>query len=628
MKSYRFFSALLAVTLLSACGGSATKAVNQPVITNETEAVVLDDTETQSDIEKIISRFEASQDRTETIWSLLDYAQLQQSVGQCDTAELIIWHLIDDISLGGQRVAAELLRSECVILSLFQGSGIDEEDVLRLETWLANAKDLNASSNLPNQRLKIATAALAIIAQPVESSFIEILSVEPSDSALYEVKNELIWRSMTAKSGQQRTELAQRDPIIASYLAMYDIISDANLDDRTRQQQLNTWITANADEQLIERIPSEVHTFLQTPLNNSNKIAALLPLSGRLSAQGEAIKHGIISAYFSNANTANNEPESLPLIEFIDTGSNAVIKDDVQTINFLEYSHVIGPLLPTHISALEAIITPGTNTLYLNTSKLDDVDLGTSYFSLSPEQEATQIAQSMMRSKIANPVLIYAPGNRAKRMRDTFLRVWEQGNGRMPADVSFSDNKSMRVGITNALGVLQSEQRIKQMSNLTTERVHSVTRNRRDVDAFVVFASAQQAELINPIIESSISLFGNVDLPVYASSFSYSHKQNRNSLRDLRNMVFLDMPFVQPSGRNSELARQVDDVFKQPSTSFLRLFAFGHDAYTLVKNNVQMNIFSHINRDGLTGTLTMKQNEIQRDLDLLAINTPIARNSN
>ena len=601
--------------------------VNQPAIKNDVQESVPENIEIASEIENIISSFERNRDKTDTVWALLDYARLQQSVGQCATSDVVVWHIIEDIDDDAQLRLAELLRSECLISSLIQSGNINNEDLSRIKRWLANASDLGASGDLSNQRLVISTEALTILENPIESSFINILAMQPTDSALYEIKSELIWRSVTAKSPQQRAEIALNEPKISSYLAMYDIIADSNLDDRARQQKLNTWISANADAQLLEKIPAEVYTFLQTPLNNSNKIAVLLPLSGRLAAQADAIKHGIITAYFSGNQTQPDLTDT-PAIEFIDTGSSSSIREDVLAIDFMQYSHVIGPLLSSHITALEDTLKPGTNTLFLNSTKPKDAHLSASYFALSPEQEATQIALKMMRSNIANPILIYAPGNRSKRMRNAFLDVWKASQGRTPADVSFSDNKSMRVGITNALGVLQSEQRIKQISNITTEEIHSVTRNRRDVDAFVVFANSQQVELINPIIESSISLFGNVSLPVYASSYSYSHKQNRNSQRDLRNMVFLDMPFVQPAGRKTGLARQVDDVFEQPSTSFLRLFAFGYDAFQLVKNNVQMNVFSTISRQGLTGTLSIDKNEIQRDLDMLSINKPLARNRN
>jgi hypothetical protein len=153
------------------------------------------------------------------------------------------------------------------------------------------------------------------------------------------------------------------------------------------------------------------------------------------------------------------------------------------------------------------------------------------------------------------------------------------------------------------------------MTSLTTETVHSVTRNRRDVDAFVVFALPQQVELLNPIIEASISLFTERTIPVFATSYSYQHQLNNNSIRDLRNLVFVDMPFLMPAQRDSALALQVDDIWNNPPSSFLRLFAFGYDAFQFSEKMQQLAYFSHTDLKGLSGKLTVNdQRQVTRSL--------------
>jgi len=204
-------------------------------------------------------------------------------------------------------------------------------------------------------------------------------------------------------------------------------------------------------------------------------------------------------------------------------------------------------------------------------------------------------------------------------MIDTFNEQWIALNGldavKPPKIVTFSDNKGLRVGITAALDVLQSQRRINQLSNLTTETLHSVTRNRRDVDAFVVFALPQQVELLNPIIEASISLFTDRTIPVFATSYSYQHQLNKNSIRDLRSLVFVDMPFLMPAQRDSQLAQQVDTLWNQPPSSFLRLFAFGYDAFQFSEQMQQLAYFSHTDLKGLSGKLKVnEQRQVIRSL--------------
>jgi outer membrane PBP1 activator LpoA protein len=145
--------------------------------------------------------------------------------------------------------------------------------------------------------------------------------------------------------------------------------------------------------------------------------------------------------------------------------------------------------------------------------------------------------------------------------------------------------------------------------------VHSVTRNRRDVDAFVVFALPQQVELLNPIIEASISLFTGRTIPVFATSYSYQHQLNKNSIRDLRNLVFVDMPFLMPAQRQSELAAEVDAIWNKPPSSFLRLFAFGYDAFQFSEQMQQLAYFSHTELKGLSGKLSVNsQKQVTRSL--------------
>jgi outer membrane PBP1 activator LpoA protein len=231
------------------------------------------------------------------------------------------------------------------------------------------------------------------------------------------------------------------------------------------------------------------------------------------------------------------------------------------------------------------------------------------YFALAPEDEATQLANLMKKQGIRTPIIISNSSSVSRRMIETFNAQWIALNGldeiKLPKVVTFSDNKGLRVGITAALDVLQSQRRISQMSNLTTETVHSVTRNRRDVDAFVVFALPQQVELLNPIIEASISLFTERTIPVFATSYSYQHQLNKNSIRDLRNLVFVDMPFLMPAQRNSALAQQVDSLWNKPSSAFLRLFAFGYDAFQFSEQMQQLAYFSHTDLDGLSGKLSV-----------------------
>jgi outer membrane PBP1 activator LpoA protein len=157
------------------------------------------------------------------------------------------------------------------------------------------------------------------------------------------------------------------------------------------------------------------------------------------------------------------------------------------------------------------------------------------------------------------------------------------------------------------LDVSQSKKRIKQMEVLSDVEVFGVERNRRDIDAIVLFANPEQTQLLNPIIEASLSPFARKSLSVFASSRSYSVDLNSNSLRDLRNLTFTDMPWMLPDHNWQTLANQTTQLWPQRQDTLLRLFAMGFDAYNLLPNLRQLKTLPQLVSHGLTGSINVDE---------------------
>ena len=60
-----------------------------------------------------------------------------------------------------------------------------------------------------------------------------------------------------------------------------------------------------------------------------------------------------------------------------------------------------------------------------------------------------------------------------------------------------------------------------------------------------------------------------------------------------------------PAQRNSALAQQVDSLWNSPPSAFLRLFAFGYDAFQFSEQMQQLAYFSHTDLNGLSGKLSV-----------------------
>ena len=681
---------------LSSCATQTTKTAQKPVdkIDKPSKEVVLNNAEKA--LQKAEVEWLQNGDIEQRNSLLLAAAQDFQSAGECRRADIIIATIEPFLENPLQQQYSLLLKAECALIQHY-AAGLSAELIQTpIDTMISWLTPITANQFIARKEVLIAhlaalherwdLAANVLSQQLNADSPLNVDRVSNADDptnidrSSRVAPEQILWQWFLKSSKSTQNAMGQSNPFMRAYLSLANILEDEKLTDASRQQAIVFWQRQNPTHPLSLSLPSGVKQYLAQTLKEVRNIAVLLPLSGRVEVQGDAIKQGIMTAYFAKLeNINNNNPgETIPNIRFLDTGSDTAsfVSDEITPEGLMQYDIVIGPLLREHVSIVKNFNLPDSMLVYLNrlsrtTSKIGDddntvaallqdefVDLANSdlpksdlpnsdlatgssdnalmqanqeqaqnqsqsvifnaestsakvYFALAPEDEAAQLANLMKKQGMRTPIIISNGSSLSRRMVDAFNEQWIALNGldaiKPPKIVTFSDNKGLRVGITAALDVLQSQRRINQLSNLSSETVHSVTRNRRDVDAFVVFALPQQVELLNPIIEASISLFTDRTIPVFATSYSYQHQLNKNSIRDLRSLVFVDMPFLMPAQRDSALAQQVDNLWNKPPSSFLRLFAFGYDAFQFSEQMQQLAYFSHTDLKGLSGKLTVNE---------------------
>lgn len=671
MKILQLIGLFIVSTYLFSCASTA--PVGKPSVTQKAEVAPTEAAKpVTSEVSKLTAQYKATNDLNTLLDQLIKLADNYQSQSDCLSTNIVLKHsisILDQVSVASTIPAedvsnvfikANILRAECAILPPRIAQNIaDEQTIQKADTlpsldsnisltqvlsWINSAVLANETANTAqagarldaqwSSRLKALRAYKLGLEEQYENALVTLLAIETDSSPLQILDDQLIFYWLAQLTANERMDAITRFPELFKYQRLLNVVEDRNINDAQRQLQLNSLVSDTTANNQFAELPEQISRYLSLEVQQEQTIAVLLPLSGRLSSQGEAIKQGVIAAYYEQVNAIS----SATTLSFIDTGSNNDLLDSVNAESLSGFSVIVGPLLKSHIDAVQSIAPKQSLKLFLN--QLDDNSLSANtlevneetaainysahFFALSPEQEAQQLAKKMLEQNIAHPVLIYDSSNITGRMTDAFLDEWARAQDSddvlLPSKVKYADNKSMRVGITSALDVLQSQQRINQLSNLVNEKVYSVTRNRRDVDAFVVFARPNEVELINPIIESSMSLFTGQQLPVFATSYSYNHKQNKNTLRDLRNLVFMDMPFVLPQGRNSKLATDVNILFNEPSSTYLRLFAFGYDALASTQHILKLSVFEQLSMQGLSGELSVgPHNTMTRELSVLNI---------
>lgn len=513
---------------------------------------------------------------------------------------------------------------------------------------LAQAKLYRAQCVHPNDTYQ---TRLTLLEAPTSSSLIQQQQWHAKAviyEALFDARNAVnahvtsqdydinyVWRLAQKIPGEQLQLIGNSE--IDGFIRLTKILREHALNQYELASQLTQFQYQFPNHPLVKHLPSEIIGLLQIRNNTAQRVAVLLPLTGRLAAQAQQIKQGVVAAYLASQSQYQGYEQMIESLYFVDTNTQT---DEALIAAIAEADLIIGPLLKPKLELILPHIKPNQQLLGLNRLDTDslvpqlDVPASTeflpntslsnhTFFALSPEDEAEQIAELMFTQQYQQPILIHAPDRTATRMAEAFTARWQALTQHTSTiTLSFSDNKSMRKAIGDALGVQQSRDRISILERYLGQEMFSVTRNRKDIDAFVVFANAKQTELINPMIEASISTFSDEIQPVFASSRSYNHKLNKNSLRDLQNVIFIDMPWLLDDTLNVELLAQYETVFSEASTAQKRLFAFGYDALNLIGKIQPLQKVQGLLLPGLTGSLAINdKNQVTRTLPRAKITT-------
>ena len=439
-----------------------------------------------------------------------------------------------------------------------------------------------------------------------------------------------IWRLLGQLSYSELSQYREKASLLTPLVDLYLLLYQNAMDAQQLQVAVQRWQQQHPKHIYAKQPPFEVAKLLIVSAFEPQKMGVILPLSGRLAAQGSAVKEGILAAYYTQAEQrsvhADNRP--MPELVFIDSQHSTPLTENT----FSQLDFVVGPLLKQTIDVAEAFIQ--SPWLALNqtnkalsqpdqTALLPEIEEPATtntqfFFALSPEGEGQQLARHLYQQGHDKPVVIQSDSAAAKRMTKAFLNTWyglHEGLSNDVETVSFSDTKTMRASIQNLLNVASSRKRIKQIEAAIIPKVHAFDRSRRDIDAIVIFANNAETEIITPFIEANTSPFANI-LPVYATSRSHSSARSANSLRDLRNLQFMDMPWMLPGNPFKELKTRSAALWPKRQDNNKRLFAMGYDAFNLIRHLNAMQVIPKYEYKGLTGTLSLDADKnLRRILD-------------
>lgn len=340
-----------------------------------------------------------------------------------------------------------------------------------------------------------------------------------------------------------------------------------------------------------------------------NRALVLLPLTGQYAEQGLAVRDGLVKAL-----------SRLPQVsaQFLDT--NAIEFTALPELLQQHQANVlIGPLLKPNIAAIDASQLPENLpwlTLNEPSGALTETSLQQHFFALDAETEIRQAAKHMAEQGHRHPIVLAPATERGQQHAEVFRAAWEaQFNDPVPMSLGdYRNTEEMKNAVQDQLGVTTSEARIYQVKIAAGKIiVDSQARSRADVDSVYLVGGIEQTRLLKPFIDVNISPFMKA-LPVYANSGSHTLR-NDLSENDLDNVRFTDAPWLLPGHNEAKQLEQLLTLRNNWGYSTARLVAFGHDALLLSQRLPLLQTMPGISAQGLTGELTIRNNQIVRELN-------------
>ena len=265
----------------------------------------------------------------------------------------------------------------------------------------------------------------------------------------------------------------------------------------TINEKMAQWRIQFPDHPAMAQLLDGYFQKLEAQYQQASHIAILLPESGRYKNAAAAIRQGLLAAWY------NHPAQSRPILRFYDSSNpeNAwplYIEATERGADF-----IIGPLQKTAVTQIIHAGELPVPVLALNQVNADVTPPENFFqYSLSPEDEARQVAERAWLDGKRQPVVLVPTGSWGSRIKDAFISRWQSLGGLITESQVYDANQSdFGQPIQAMLDIDQSKQRRKRIQQLIGEKVEFEPRRREDIDFIFVAANAEKARQIRPQLQ-------------------------------------------------------------------------------------------------------------------------------
>lgn len=333
---------------------------------------------------------------------------------------------------------------------------------------------------------------------------------------------------------------------------------------------------------------------------SGNVIALLLPLSGRQAAAGTAVRDGFLAAALDEA------AERRPRIDVYDTATLGAAAAYQRALAAGARS-VAGPLLKEDVAAVVAAAPLPVPTVALN-SLPGEAPPFLFQFSLDPEQEARAVARRIATDGHARGIALFPRNAWGERLQAAFTAEIEAAGVQLTAAQAYEPGTNDYSGpLRAALGRFGGAGD-RDASGAPRKRDGAAEALAGPQFAFIA-ATPQAARALRPQLRFQMAY----EMPVYATSDAWD--PGPRAVPDLDGLTLPEMPWILNAGHGAPaLWDALQDEWSASGRGRLRLYAFGYDAYGLLRELEVASRGSAL--DGLTGRLTLgPDGRVRRDSD-------------
>ena len=335
------------------------------------------------------------------------------------------------------------------------------------------------------------------------------------------------------------------------------------------------------------------------------QVALLLPLTGRLSDAGEALRDGFLAAWYQQ------DAATRPRVRVYDAAGDparAYAQALAEGASFL-----VGPLGKENVDAVARVADGRLPTLALNYLP-DGAPAPPRFyqFALAPEDEARQVAVRLLAEGRTTGVALVPTGDWGTRVLTAFESALLAGGGTLAAAQRYpTTTNDYSELLVQVLGFDLSRARHREVVAAAGTPLEFTPRRRAELQFVFVAGQPTQGRLLR----AQLRFHYAGDLPMLSLSDIYDPNPAAN--QDLDGVVFADSPWmISEDPAVAALRDYVTQLWPQGARRRGRLFAMGFDCYRLAGVLDAARGQAPEPLDGMTGRLALDAGgRVHRDLD-------------